>query len=170
MNDVTHLDAPHELSPSLADIQQFLYKEAQLLDQGHFTDWLDLFVEDGIYWIPAIPNQTDPLSTPSIIYDNKDLLTMRVRRLSDPRTYTTMAPPRTTRIVGNVMLGKPQQDETLTVYSTAFIHECREENRRLFTAQCSHVLRNTESGLKIVSKRVDLLDCDTVHAAFMSLL
>jgi len=166
------IHAPEKLSDiSLARVQQFLYHEARLLDQSRFTEWLELFTDDAVYWIPATRNQVDPFNTPSIIYDNKDLLSMRVRRLSDPRTYQTMAAPHTTRMIGNVLLNEEKPlGATIEVYSTAFIHECREENRRLFSAQCTHVLRDDDDGLKIVSKRVDLVDCDTVHNAFMSLM
>ena len=171
MNDITQVLGCEPSNARLVRVQQFLYCEARLLDQGRFAEWLDLFTEDAIYWIPATPGQTDPLNVPSIIYDNKDLLSMRVRRLSDPRTYQTMAPPRSTRIIGNIILdAEPDHSDTLQVYSTAFVHECREEVRRLFSAQCRHVLRDTPAGLKIASKRIDLVDCDTVHSAFMSLM
>ncbi len=172
MNDITTQAFGCETSgAALERVQRFLYHEARLLDQSRFAEWLDLFSEDAIYWIPATRGQTDPLNVPSIIYDNKDLLSMRVRRLSDPRTYQTMAPPHTTRIIGNIMIGEEErQGGTIEVYSTAFVHECREEVRRLFSAQCTHVLCDSRDGLKIVSKRVDLVDCDTVHSAFMSLM
>ncbi len=172
MNDVTTRPFKNQISDrTLVEVQQFLYGEARLLDQSRFAEWLDLFADDAIYWIPATRNQADPLNTPSIIYDNKDLLSMRVHRLADPRTYQTMAPPHTTRMTGNIILCQDQpQGDTITVYSTTFVHECREEIRRLFSAQCTHVLRRGGDGLKIVSKRVDLVDCDTVHSAFMSLM
>ena len=172
MNDVTRPPFNCEVNdPGLARIQRFLYWEARLLDQSRFSEWLDLFTDDAVYWIPATRGQTDPLNTPSIVYDNKDLLSMRIRRLNDPRTYQTMAPPHTARMIGNIMLGEDEPgDAVVTVYSTAFVHECREDVRRLFSAQCTHTLRDGEDGLKIVSKRVDLVDCDMVHSAFMSLM
>src|SRR3546814_5429349 len=103
MNNITAPAFNYETGDtSLAPIQRFLFWEARLLDQGRFAEWLDLFADDAIYWVPATRGQVDPLNTPSIIYDNKDLLSMRIRRLGDPRTYQTMAPPRTARIIGNI--------------------------------------------------------------------
>ena len=36
-----------------AEIEQFLYREARLLDTQQFEAWLDLFTEDACYWVPA---------------------------------------------------------------------------------------------------------------------
>jgi len=172
MNDATILSSGAQaVDAQLAAATKFLYHEAWLLDAGRYTDWLNLLDEDAEYWIPARPGQKDSKNTPSIIYENKDLLSMRIRRLSDPRTYQTSPAPRTRRIVGNVLISlEAAQNDSLTVTSVVFIHEYRDEQRRLFSAQCTHVLRETAEGLKIASKRIDLIDCDATHTAFMSLL
>jgi 3-phenylpropionate/cinnamic acid dioxygenase small subunit len=52
------------------ELKAFVYAEAELLDDGKFDDWLDLFADDGIYWIPAVPNQDDPLNTILIFYED----------------------------------------------------------------------------------------------------
>ena len=150
-------------------VTQFLYHEARLLDLLHYEQWLDLFVDEGVYWIPASRGQTDPLNVPSIVYENKALLTMRVRRLADDRTYQSAPRPYTTHLVGNVIVA-PTSGNEITAQSALMVNEFRDEQRRLFSGLCTHILRNTPNGLKIVSKRIDLLDCDSVHTAFMSLL
>ena len=38
------------------EIEQFLYAEAELLDQRRFNEWLDLFTEDARYWMPIKRN------------------------------------------------------------------------------------------------------------------
>lgn len=150
-------------------IQQFLYREARLLDQLRYDEWLELFSDDGTYWMPAVRGQTDPLNVPSIIYENKDLLKMRVRRLADDRTYQSAPRPYTTHIVGNVLVEDPSQPN-IVVHSSLMVHEFRDEQRRLFSGLCTHVLCNTPEGMKISSKRIELTDCDGLHTAFMSLL
>ena len=32
----------------------FIAREAALLDEGQFDDWLALFTEDGHYWVPLL--------------------------------------------------------------------------------------------------------------------
>lgn len=49
-------------SPDLArllvrhEIEEFLYREADLLDERRFAEWLDLFTEDARYWMPMRRN------------------------------------------------------------------------------------------------------------------
>jgi len=48
---------------SRSEIEQFLYHEAWLLDHGRLDEWLGLFTDDAMYWIPLEANQADPLTT-----------------------------------------------------------------------------------------------------------
>ena len=34
------------------ELEAFVYAEAELLDDGRYEDWLALFADDGIYWVP----------------------------------------------------------------------------------------------------------------------
>ena len=166
---MTHPSNPNSAPIDYAAIQQFLYREARLLDQLRYDDWLALFADDGTYWMPAVRSQTDPVNVPSIIYENKDLLKMRVRRLADDRTYQSAPRPYTTHLVSNVLVEDLSQGE-IVAHSALMVHEFRDEQRRLFSGLCTHVLRNTPEGMKIASKRIELTDCDGLHTAFMSLL
>lgn len=152
----------------LQEASQLLFQEARLLDAGRFDAWLDLYAEDAVYWVPASLAQTDPLNVPSIMYENKDLLSMRVSRLMHPRTYLTHPQPRTTHAVNNIDLIAPDDDaDTCRVTSVVFVHEYCAEQRRLFSGQCEHVLRRQDDRLEIVSKRVDLVDVGSTYSAFL---
>jgi benzoate/toluate 1,2-dioxygenase beta subunit len=37
------------------DVEQFLYRQSELLDTKRWQDWIDLFTPDGIYWMPPAP-------------------------------------------------------------------------------------------------------------------
>ena len=39
------------------EVEQFYYTEAELLDEGRFTDWLDLLDDDLDYWMPTRTNR-----------------------------------------------------------------------------------------------------------------
>ena len=71
----------HSVGPSLPECEAFLVHEAELLDEGRFADWLALFTENAWYWVPSEPNQDSPLTTVSLMYDDRKLLETRVRRL-----------------------------------------------------------------------------------------
>ncbi|HKU45727.1 MAG TPA: nuclear transport factor 2 family protein, partial [Burkholderiales bacterium] len=37
-------------------VEQFLYRQAGLLDDKRWEDWIGLFTDDGIYWMPPEPS------------------------------------------------------------------------------------------------------------------
>src|SRR5262249_22620094 len=74
--------------PSDQQLIDFIVREARLLDQQRLEDWLDLVVEDGRYWMPVEPGQSDPRLTPSLMYEDKLLLRIRIDRLRGKATYS----------------------------------------------------------------------------------
>ena len=39
-------------APTDQELIEFVIREARMIDQHRFEEWLDLFAEDGIYWMP----------------------------------------------------------------------------------------------------------------------
>jgi len=150
-----------------SEAEAFLIAEARLLDAGRFEEWLALFAEDGFYWIPAAPGQSDPLNHLSIFYEDKSVLAMRVRRLGHPRVYSAQPGPRTAHLVGNVTAAHAREPGIdCEVRSTVMVAEYRPGqagDRRLWAGQQTYKLRRTPEGWRIVLKRVDLIDCDAAH-------
>ena len=146
---------------SLRDIEQFLYREAYLLDHNQLEEWFALFTTDATYWIPLEANQTDPLGTCSIIYDDHRLLDIRVRQASHTWAHARNPLARTCHQVTNVMLF-PSVDGTpeLRVCSNLVLVEYRAERQRVFAGMCEHRLRQTDIGLKIASKRIDIINSE----------
>ncbi len=149
------------------EAEAFLIAEARLLDAGRFEEWLALFAEDGFYWVPAAPGQSDPLNHLSIFYEDKSVLGMRVRRLGHPRVYSAQPAPRTVHLVGNVTAARGDEPGIdCEVRSSVMVAEYRpgqSADRRVWAGQQTHKLRRTPEGWRIVLKRVDLVDCDAVH-------
>src|SRR2546425_12687089 len=87
---------------SRSEVEQFLYHEAWLLDRGRLDEWLALFTDDATYWIPLQANQADPLTTSSIVYDDRRLLEVRVRQFQHPRAHARTPAPRTVHQIGHV--------------------------------------------------------------------
>src|SRR5215831_14523357 len=48
------------------EVEQFLYRQAELLDGKHWQAWIDLFDDQGVYWMPVTPQQTEWEGSPSI--------------------------------------------------------------------------------------------------------
>lgn len=153
----------------LGAIQQFLYREALLLDEKRWAEWLALYTEDCFYWVPSVVGQKDPVDTISLYAEDRMRMEMRVIRITHPHAYSQDFPTRMSHVVGNVMLdpegGKgadgginPRAD--LVVRSTVQILEFRKEEQRLFGGTVRHWLRREGEEFRIALKRIDLVNCD----------
>jgi 3-phenylpropionate/cinnamic acid dioxygenase small subunit len=162
---------PAQQRLDLRRCEQFLLHEARLLDDGKFVDWLALFTQEAWYWVPSEPDQADPYETVSLIYDDRRLLETRVRRLASPRMYSQEPRSRTTRIVGNVTIEEAGPLPSLprsrgrvgwgcTVRSKFMMIEYRREQQRIFGGTARHRLVQSDGGIMIAWKRVDLVNCD----------
>jgi 3-phenylpropionate/cinnamic acid dioxygenase small subunit len=142
-----------------SEVEQFLYHEAWLLDRRRLDEWLGLFAEDATYWIPLQANQSDPLTTSSIVYDDRRLLEVRVRQFQHPRAHARTPAPRTVHQISNVHVLEAKGDE-LRVASTLVLLEYRHERQRVWGALVEHRLRRTRDGLRIAAKRIDLVNSE----------
>jgi len=149
--------APDPVSPR--EVEQFLYREASLLDHQQFEEWLGLYAEDATYWVPLERDQKDPWNTSSIIFDDRTLLEIRVRQYRDPRAHARLPVARTVHQVGNVALVQEAGNEVL-VGSSLVLIEYRKERQRVFGALVEHRLRRTDDGFRIASKRVDIVNSE----------
>jgi 3-phenylpropionate/cinnamic acid dioxygenase small subunit len=150
--------APRRLD--VGECEHFLVHEARLLDEGKFDDWLALFTPDGRYWVPSEPDQTSPLDTVSLIYDDRQLLETRVRRLASPRIYSQEPRSRTSRIVANVSIENDADKASTMVRSKFMLIEFRRNEQRLFGGTCFHRLIVVNGDIRIAWKRVNLVNCD----------
>jgi ethylbenzene dioxygenase subunit beta len=161
----TETAKPLEVSATLrAEVEQFLYREARLLDTRKLQDWLDLFTPDGMYWVPHALEQTSPHDHISLFWEDSMLREVRMRRLSNPRNWSQQPPTRTARIVGNVMIDGLDEGGRLIVHSILNVTEWR-LNQRHLAGLATHKLEAQEGGgWKIFLKRVDLVNCGDAFA------
>jgi 3-phenylpropionate/cinnamic acid dioxygenase small subunit len=82
-----------------------------------------------------------------------------VRRLASPRIYSQEPRSRTSRIIGNVSI-EDSSAGACTVRSKFVMIEYRRESQRLFAGTAFHRLVQGDGGIRIASKRVDLVNCD----------
>ncbi|MDF3282978.1 MULTISPECIES: 3-phenylpropionate/cinnamic acid dioxygenase subunit beta [unclassified Gordonia (in: high G+C Gram-positive bacteria)] len=95
------------------DVEQFLYEEADLLDERRYLEWLDLLHEDISYQIPLRRNIS--AETPEREFtraghdamwfdEDKTTLTMRVRQLATGEHWAEEPVSRVTHLISNVRL------------------------------------------------------------------
>jgi 3-phenylpropionate/cinnamic acid dioxygenase small subunit len=146
--------------------EQFLIPEATLLDTRRFHDWMELFADDGTYWVPAVPGQESPFKEASLFYDDRELMKTRVDRLAHPRIHVQTPPSRTAHLVGNVVVETANgADGEFNVGSTVIMVEYRDDAQRVFAGRQLHKLRRDGDSFRIVQKRVDLINCDGAFEA-----
>jgi benzoate/toluate 1,2-dioxygenase beta subunit len=154
------------MSSTPSELEAFLIHEARLLDERRFREWMELFAEDGTYWVPAVPDQKSPFDQASLFYDDRDLMRTRVERLEHPRIHVQTPPSRTAHLLGNVVVESADDAKgEYAVASTLIMVEYRDEQQRVFAGRQHHQLRREGSQLRIVRKRVDLINCDSAFEA-----
>lgn len=156
MDAVTHVTAPTN-----QELIDFVLYEARLIDTQRLDEWLTLFAEDGIYWMPLEWGQTDPKLTASLMYEDKLLLTIRIERLKGNRTFSQKPKSRCHHLLQTPQIDK--RDETNNEYVTwTPMHyvETRFDDQQLYAAWATHTLAVVDGKLKIKMKRVDIVNCD----------
>lgn len=140
------------------DIEGFLYREARLLDQRAYQEWLSLWTDDALYWVP-VRDDTDPTSEVSLIYDDRKRLEDRIHRLTSGAAWAQEPPSRTLHVISNVECQGLQNDE-FTVHSNFTLATQRRGLYEIFAGRAIHTLRAEADGLKIVQKKILLLNSD----------
>jgi 3-phenylpropionate/cinnamic acid dioxygenase small subunit len=146
------------------EIEQFLYYEAWLLDEGRLYDWLDLFTDDAYYWMPVretvqLPEdekQEKGLAL-SLFDDDKAFLTLRVKRLDTGLAHAEQPPSRTRHLITNVRVVDRASEGDVTVHSSFVVYQGRlERSDHLFSGKREDRLRRLESGWKIARRKIIL--------------
>jgi 3-phenylpropionate/cinnamic acid dioxygenase small subunit len=144
-----------------SDLAAFVYHEARLLDELRYDEWLALFAEDGHYWMPAEWQQTDPKLQASLMYEDLLLLRIRVERLSGARTFSQKPKSRSQHLLQAPQIDEINPDENRYRTWTSFHYaETRGDEWTMYAGWVRHELRFTDGALKIVLKRVDLVNFD----------
>jgi 3-phenylpropionate/cinnamic acid dioxygenase small subunit len=149
------------------EIEDFLYLEAELLDDRRLREWLDLFTDDVHYWMPVRHNPLDrpknldeELSKPGESYyfnDNKESLRLRIERLYAKTAWAEMPPSRTRHMISNIRIKRDDGVE-IEVQSNFMVYRTRlEKDEDLFVGMRKDILRRADGELKI-ARRTILLD------------
>lgn len=149
------------------DLIDFIYNEARMLDESRFDEWLALWQPDGIYWMPLDYQQTDALTTTSLMHEDLFMLKLRVERLNGARTFSQKPKSRCHHVLQRPFVDEFNADSRCYV-TTTFMHyvETRLDEQQLLALTVRHELTAVDGMLKIANKRVDLLNCD---AAFRNI-
>ena len=140
------------------ECRMLLHREARLLDQGRFDDWLSLYSARCVYWVPATPGG-DPRREVAVAFDDRRRLEDRVYRLRTGHAWSQAPASRTVRMVSNVEVF-PSGEACLMVRSNFLITDFRVGEKVYWSGWCGHRLRKLEERYEIEVRQTNLIDCD----------
>ena len=173
----------------IQEVEQFLYREARLLDERRFHEWLELLTDDIRYWMPVRTTRYPEGSRAIAILDRdrygaaelakegelavldetKQTLGMRVARLDTGMAWAEDPPSRTRHIIANIEVEAGGTDSELKVYANFIVYRNRGETEQdFFVGQRQDILRNVDGAWKIARRKI-ILDQNVLLAKNVSM-
>ena len=141
-----------------AEVEDFLFHEADLLDNWKLKEWEELLTADAGYYIPANDDlEGDHRKSLFIIADDRERIHQRIIRVLDPNCHAEYPKSRLSRMIGNVrILGS--EGDLVTVGARFVCHRYRRYERMgEYVGFTRHILLRTGSSFKIKERRVYLV-------------
>jgi 3-phenylpropionate/cinnamic acid dioxygenase small subunit len=173
----------------IREVEQFLYREARLLDERRLHEWVDLFTDDVRYWMPGRTSRY-PVASKAIgildperyteeelaqegelaIFDEtKETLRARVARLDTGMAWAEDPPSRTRHIIANIEVEEGDTASELKVYSNYVVYRTRGETEQdFYVGRREDVLRDVDGTWKIARRKI-ILDQNVLLAKNVSI-
>jgi 3-phenylpropionate/cinnamic acid dioxygenase small subunit len=173
----------------IREVEQFLYREARLLDDRRFKEWLGLFTDDIHYWMVGRSNRyprhskaisiLDPTryveddiggdDELAILDEDKATLEGRVARLDTGMAWAEDPPSRTRHMISNIEVEAGDKDDEIKVYSNFIVYRSRAEREEdFYVGARQDVLRRVGGAWKIARRRL-VLDQNVLSAKNVSI-
>ena len=138
-----------------AEVEDFLYHEAALLDAWKLDEWLALLTEDATYRVPSNDRpDSDPKTALFMIADDIRRIRARVTRLKDPHAHAEFPRSRTRRLISNVRI---VEQKPILVEANFIVHRFRgNDDVRQYVGRYRYTLVRDGTRLKIQSREAIL--------------
>jgi 3-phenylpropionate/cinnamic acid dioxygenase small subunit len=151
------------------ELMEFYIREAWLLDERKFKEWLDLFTDDILYFMPRRKNvlrrelhrEVTPLGDLAILEEDKRYLEMRVARLETGMAWAEDPPSRTRHLIGNLEVTPHDGGEAAARTAFLVYRSHLETDHQLLSGSRDDVLRRVDGKWK-VARRTILLDANVL--------
>ncbi len=145
------------MSALRSDVEDFLFIEADLLDNWRLKEWEALLTDDAAYYIPANDDpEGDHRSSLFIIADDRERIHQRIIRVLDPNCHAESPRSRLTRIIGNVCI-REVQGEFVTATANFVAHRYRRYERMgEYAGNCRYILKRHGESFLIKERRIFL--------------
>lgn len=144
-------------------VEQLLYRQAELLDSKQWQAWIDLFTDDGVYWMPPDPSYKTWDGTPAIFAEDKNLMNVRMGRVLHPDAWSQRPLWGTNHVVSNVTIEKHSPGGDIVARSRFHMMELRRDDVRHFAGAYTHHLKKAGEGYRIKLQRVDMTNAQAAY-------
>jgi benzoate/toluate 1,2-dioxygenase beta subunit len=140
--------------------RRLLEREARLLDQLRYDDWLAMYAPECIYWVPSTPNAGDPRREISVMFDDRRRLEDRIYRMRTGFAWSQAPASRTVHLITNVEAFATTRNDAFMLRSNFLISEFWGDETRMLSGWAGHHVLRDGDGWKVRAKQVNLLECD----------
>ena len=172
----------------LREVEQFLYREARMLDERRFHEWLELFTDDVRYWMAGrssrYPRSSKAITVVgpdrrqesdvavedelAILDETKATLGGRIARLDTGMAWAEDPPSRTRHIITNIEVEPGDTAAELKVYSNFIVYRTRAETEQdFYVGARQDILRSVDGAWKIAHRKL-ILDQNVLLAKNVS--
>ena len=178
-----------QITPDLLrEVEQFLYREARLLDDRQLHQWVELLAEDLRYWMPMRSNiypanskaiasldeaqqEQRELTEPhelAVMDETRETLRRRIERLDSGLAWAEDPPSRTRHFISNVELEPTDNPSEVRVYSNFIMYRTRGEREEDFYVGSREDLLRRSGGGWLLAYRKIVLDQTVMSAKNVS--
>ncbi len=146
-------------------VEQTLYREARLLDQERYHEWVAMLADDIHYHMPGIEtryrrdktDQVHDLTRMAYYNDNLEDLKKRLRRLETGTAWSEDPATRYTHLITNIEVIPTEKEDEVLVYSNFLAYRNRnEKDQDTLIGNREDIWRKTLEGYKL-TKRIIIL-------------
>ncbi|MCH8180097.1 MAG: benzoate 1,2-dioxygenase small subunit [Proteobacteria bacterium] len=154
------------MSMNIEQVQAFLFREARLLDDKQWDDWLACYHPAAEFWMPSWDDDgeltRDPQSEISLIYyPNRGGLEDRVFRIKTERSAASTPEPRTGHNLHNIEIVSQQGEEIQVRYNWQTLSYRYNTTDSYFGT--THVTLDLTSGQPLIKRKYIVLKNDYIH-------
>lgn len=163
----------HEVAVTRADpterIVALAKAETDFLDRGDLKAWMSLFSEDGVYWMPSHPGQTDPHTEISLILEDRALMEIRAANFGHQLSASMAHPIGSCRMI-DVTSVEPCSDLGCDwkLRAKFFAAISYRQTQSVYAGRYEYLVRLSGEEPRIRQKRVDLINAESPLPSIMS--
>jgi 3-phenylpropionate/cinnamic acid dioxygenase small subunit len=153
----------------MREIEDFFHREADLLDEREYDQWLDLLTEDIVYWMPmrknvSYANRDKDITAEDDVawfHDDKETLRKRVKQIQTGLHWADEPISRVAHVITNIRLAEPvsvlDEGSKATTKCRFIVYRNRLESETdLFVGRREDTLTRVRGELKIARRKIIL--------------